>query len=130
MPNYMHGKAVNSIGAVCGADQRDAITMITEDGHLVNCPDCIDLADIEAVPDDAHSGDPDIIARIRQARAGQWVKIDGVVIDMTTANAILTIYDKVNDANKAKIAAMDIVTMVEFTWKLIAKVSNGKGGAN
>jgi hypothetical protein len=118
MGTYTHAKAVHHPGPVCGADD-GPITRLTEDGHLVTCPDCPNLAEIEALPDDATAGDPRVIELLREAAHGQWRKIDGVVVDMTTAAAILTVYHALKPGTRAKLAAMRIDRMADVAWRLL-----------
>jgi hypothetical protein len=50
----------------------------------------------------------------------QYGKIDGSTIDVTTANAILTVVDGLKkDENKQKLLSMPIKQMVAAVWKLI-----------
>lgn len=121
-PGYTHAKAVRSLGTVCGADD-GPLTRITEDPHSVDCPDCPDLAEIEAMPDDATSGAPAIIATLREVRAGQWRKIDGVVLDMSTANVILTVYEAAGETGRAKLVAMPMAQMAAVCWRIVGKYS-------
>jgi hypothetical protein len=120
---YTHGKATRSPGPVCGADD-GPLTRITDEIHLIDCPDCIDYADIEAVPDDASNGDPHVITLLRDAARGQWRKISGVVVDATTAHAILTVYDALSPANQARLAAMPIARMATIAWQLLRPKGN------
>jgi hypothetical protein len=115
---YMHAKAVHHTGPVCGADD-GPLTRVTEDPHLVTCPDCPDLAWIEALPDDATAGDPRVIEPLREAARGAFRKIDGVVVDATTAAAILTVYDACKPTSRAKLAALRIDRMAEVAWRLL-----------
>lgn len=117
-PACTHAKAIHHDGAVCGADDGPA-TRVTEDIHLVSCPDCPDLAWIEASPDDATAGDPRVIELLREAGRGEFRKIDGVVVDGTTAAAILTVYDALKPATRAKLAALCIDPMAEVAWRLL-----------
>lgn len=50
----------------------------------------------------------------------QNAKVDGVTIDATTARAIITIYDALNEDTRAKYAAMDIGKMARVAWKLVS----------
>ncbi|MER7273513.1 hypothetical protein ABT369_03555 [Dactylosporangium sp. NPDC000244] len=121
-PGYTHMKAVRSVGPVCGADD-GPLTRITEDPHCVTCPDCPDLAEIEAMPDDATSGGPEIINVLRAARSGQWRKVDGVVLDMSTANVILTVYEAAGEAGRAKLVALPIAKMAAVCWRIVGQHS-------
>lgn len=118
VPAYTHAKAVHHTGSVCGAHDAP-LTRITDDPHLVTCPDCPDLAWIEALPDDATAGDPQVIELLREAARGAFRKIDGVVVDATTAAAILTVYDALTPARRAKLAAMRIDRMAQVAWRLL-----------
>jgi hypothetical protein len=40
---------------------------------------------------------------------------------MQTANAILTVYDKVNDANKKKMEKMPVAKLASAVWKILGK---------
>ncbi|MDG4790197.1 hypothetical protein O7626_30470 [Micromonospora sp. WMMD1102] len=95
------------------------MTRITEDPHLVDCPDCEGLAEIDALPDDAAAGDPRVIELLREAKRGNFRKIDGVVVDATTAAAILTVYDAIKPATRAKLAALPIHLMAQAAWRAL-----------
>lgn len=115
---YTHAKAVHHPGPVCRADDGPA-TRVTAGPHLVDCADCPDLAWIEALPDDASSGDPQVIESLREAKRGALRKIDGVVVDATTAAAILTVYEAVKPATRAKLAALPLDRMAQVAWRLL-----------
>ncbi|WP_213454673.1 hypothetical protein [Rhizomonospora bruguierae] len=117
-PLATHGKARRRPGPVCGADD-GPLTRVTEDPHLVNCPDCEGHADIEALPDDATAGDPRVIELLREAKHGKFRKIDGVPVDATTAAAILTVYHVLKPATRAKFAALPLSRMAEVAWRLL-----------
>lgn len=118
-PAFTHAKAHRRLGPVCGADD-GPLTRITEDPHLVNCPDCEGLAEIDALPDDATAGDPHVIELLREAKRGAFRKIDGVVVDATTAAAILTVYDALKKpATRAKLAALPLHRMADVAWRLL-----------
>lgn len=118
MPGCTHAKAVHRSGPVCGADDGPN-TRVTEGPHLVTCPDCPDLAWIETLPDDATAGDPRVIELLREVARGAFRKIDGVAVDATTATAILTVYDALIPAGRAKLAAMRIDRMAQVAWRLL-----------
>jgi hypothetical protein len=59
----------------------------------------------------------DIVAN-KQAK-----KISGVMVDMFTASAISQIYDKVNDANKAKMDKLPIVKLADVAMKMMKRES-------
>lgn len=51
--------------------------------------------------------------------AGQYAKIDGFMVDLFSASAIVKVYDAVNDANKAKFSALPIGKMASVAMKLL-----------
>lgn len=58
--------------------------------------------------------------RLRQiVKEHQYQKIEGVLVDVVTANAILTIYDAINETNKAKFIALPIDKMASVAWKFL-----------
>lgn len=96
---------------MCGAADVP-LSRVTEDPHLVTCPDCESLAEIEALPDDATAGDSRVIELLREAKGGNFRKIDGVVVDATTAAAI-------KPATQAKLAALPIHLMAKAAWRVL-----------
>ena len=46
-------------------------------------------------------------------------QIDGMYMDMTTANAIMTVYKALNTRNKKKFEELPLKKMVDVTWKLV-----------
>jgi len=117
-PTFTQATAVHHPGPVCGAGNGPA-TRVTDDRHLVDCPDCSELAWIEALPDDATAGDPRVIELLREVTRGAFRKIDGVVVDAATAAAILTVYDAIKPATRAKLAALPIDRMAQVAWRLL-----------
>jgi len=117
-PALTHAKALHHLGPVCGADEQP-LTRVTEDPHLVTCLDCPDLAWIEALPDDASAGNPRVIELLREAARGHTCKIDGVIVDATTATAILTVHDAVKPATRTKLAALRIDQMTQLAWQVL-----------
>lgn len=55
----------------------------------------------------------------------QAEKIDGMLVDGTTAQIVIAIYDNLNEQNKARLAAMPIGLMCAFSLKLYGKVRRG-----
>ncbi len=41
------------------------------------------------------------------------------IIDATTANVIITVYDALNETNKKKFASMTYQRMADIAWKLV-----------
>lgn len=46
-------------------------------------------------------------------------KVGGVMLDMFTASMIISVYDKVNDANKKKMENSNIETLVHIAQKVM-----------
>jgi hypothetical protein len=115
---WTHAQAVHNPGAVCGTDNEQT-TKISDDPNLIDCPDCIGWADIEALPDDATQGGPRVIELLRQAAGGAFRKIDGVPVDATTATAILTVYQAASPTTRTKIAAMRVDRMAALAWRIL-----------
>lgn len=115
---YTHAKATQHPGSVCGADDGPA-TRVSAEPLQITCPDCPDLVWIEQLPDDASAGDPRVIEVLREVARGHMRKIDGVIVDATTAAAILTVYDALKPPTRVKLAALDIARMAQVAWKLL-----------
>lgn len=52
----------------------------------------------------------------------QAEKIDGVLVDMFTASAVMKVYNAVNDNNKAKMNDMGPVQLANLAFKIMEKV--------
>ena len=122
--NFTHGCSTRHDGAVCGAD--GAGTRVTDEPSLVTCPDCPDAAEIELLPDDAVTGDPHIMQAIREARDGQTRKIDGVFVDATTAEAIITVYEAATPRTQTKIASLPLTLMTRLAWDILRTEAEGE----
>ncbi|MEU8663325.1 hypothetical protein [Actinoplanes philippinensis] len=119
-----HGRSTRHPGAACGADDGPG-TRVTDEPSLVTCPDCPDAAETELIPDDASTGDPHLMQTLREAAAGHTRKIDGVVVDATTASAILTVYDAATPKTQAKIASLPLTLMVSLAWNILNAERDG-----
>ncbi|BCJ51799.1 hypothetical protein Asp14428_32740 [Actinoplanes sp. NBRC 14428] len=122
---WTHGRSTRHSGAACGATSAQA--RITDEAHLVTCPDCPDAAEAETIPDDATTGDPHLIETLRDARDGHTHKIDGVVLDAATAHAILTVYDAATPKTKAKIAGPPLTVMTSLAWNILRADTEKEG---
>lgn len=61
-----------------------------------------------------------IIEQLREiVKEHQYKKIDGVIVDVMTASAILKVYDNINEVNQAKFSALPITKMASVAWQLI-----------
>jgi hypothetical protein len=59
------------------------------------------------------------IAAIRAiVTAGQYAKVNGIMVDLFSASAIISVYDAVNDENKARYAKLSIHSMAKLAFKL------------
>lgn len=80
-------------------------------------------ADAQSWPNVKCPTDPEakiaLVRDILDKRGAQ--KVDGIFIDMQTANAIITVYDALNDKNKAKMASFHIARMGKIAWDLMGK---------
>lgn len=114
---WTHGRSMRHSGAVCGDNTAQA--RLTDEAHLVTCPHCPDAAEAKAIPDDATTGDPHLIDMLRDARDGHTRTIDGVIVDATTANAILTVYDAATPKTKVKIAGLPLTVMASLAWNIL-----------
>lgn len=114
---WTHGRSTKHSGAVCGDTSAQA--RVTDEAHLVTCPDCTDATELETIPDDATTGDPHIIQTLRDARDGHTRKIDGVIVDATTAHAILTVYAAATPKTKTKIARLPLTVMASLAWNIL-----------
>lgn len=48
-----------------------------------------------------------------------YAKIDGCGVDLTTAHAIVTVYDALSETNRAKYAALRVDKMARLAWKFV-----------
>jgi hypothetical protein len=56
----------------------------------------------------------------------QYAKIDGMMVDLFSASAIVSVFDAISPANQAKYAAMPVSQMASIAFKLLKK-DNPKG---
>ena len=49
----------------------------------------------------------------------QHQKIDGVLVDMQTANVILKVWDALNSSNRKKFEKLSVQKMANVAWKLV-----------
>lgn len=50
----------------------------------------------------------------------QYAKIDGIMVDLFSASAIISVYNAIGDENKVKFASMPIQRMKTIAFKLCA----------
>lgn len=111
---WTHARSTRHSGAVCCDTSAQA--RVTDEAHLVTCPDA---AEAEAIPDDASTGDPHLIQTLREAKAGHTRQVDGVIVDATTAHAILTVYDAATPKTKTKIVGLPLTVMTSLAWNIL-----------
>jgi len=56
---------------------------------------------------------------------GQYERIEGSIVDGTTAQTVLQVYDKLPSHLQLKLSSHPMTKMVDLTWKIINK-SKGK----
>ena len=122
---WVHGRSLRHCSAVCGDTSTQ--TRVTDEAHLITCPDCPDAAELETIPEDATTGDPHLIDMLRDARDGHTRRIDGVIVDATTAHAILTVYDAATPKTKAKIAGLPLTLMASLAWNILSADADAGG---
>jgi hypothetical protein len=60
------------------------------------------------------------IEALRTIVAGGTAKVDGIALDATTANMLVTVYDALrSDANKAKFETIPLRKLIDFGWKQV-----------
>ena len=60
------------------------------------------------------------IAAIRQiVERSQYAKVDGCMIDLFSASAIIKVYDALNETNRSKFAGMPAPAMADMAFKLL-----------
>jgi len=71
-------------------------------------------SDIKESVNEANIKDIEQVLKKKSAK-----KIDGMYMDMTTANAIMTVYKALGQSNKKKFAKLPLKKMVSVAWKLV-----------
>ena len=51
-----------------------------------------------------------------------YAKIDGTMIDLTSASAIMAVYNNLNDVNKVKFSSLTAYKMADLAYKILSKV--------
>lgn len=63
----------------------------------------------------------EIIAACREIVAnGQYAKINGQMVDLFTASAIVKVFDAVNDSNKAKLRTLTVERLARVSMQMVA----------
>jgi hypothetical protein len=67
----------------------------------------------------------DSIERINAVRQivtnSQYAKIDGIMLDLFSASAIIKVYDAINEANQIKYRSLPVYKMADIAFKLMSK---------
>jgi hypothetical protein len=114
---FTHPNATGRPRPVCGTDEPSPAP--SDAPHTGDRPDGEIRPEVEAASDDAVSGDPHVIEVLHRVAHGHMGKIDGMLVDATTATAILTVYHALNPVNRAKLAGIRIDRMADVAWKLL-----------
>jgi hypothetical protein len=51
----------------------------------------------------------------------QYAKIDGIMLDLFSASAIIKVYDNINEANQIKYRELPVYKMADIAFKLMSK---------
>ncbi|QWF78749.1 hypothetical protein [Amycolatopsis sp. CA-230715] len=124
----VHFESPQSPGSAACAS-RAADPEVTANPRAVNCWPCRETEDWRSWMDEALFADelreatetePDKIVILREVR-DKFVgrKIEGVVLDPQTANAIITVYEMLKPELRAKFVARPILVMARVAWKLV-----------
>ena len=53
-------------------------------------------------------------------------EIDGVLLDAQTANLIVNVYEKITEAQRAKLDALSLERVAALCWKLVHHTARGE----
>lgn len=67
------------------------------------------------------TGDQRIAAIRRIVERKQYAKVDGVMVDLFSASAIVQVFDAISEANRAKFTALPVAKMADVAFKVIKK---------
>ena len=97
-------------------EEEEKVEEANEGGEGVH--DILNLPEPEAVE---ASGNPKVDALRQIVADKQYAKVDGVSIDLTTANLLLQILDALSPANKENYLGKPIEQMVSIAYKILGK---------
>jgi len=97
-------------------EEEEKVEEANEGGEGVH--DILNLPEPEAVES---SGNPKVDALRQIVADKQYAKVDGVSIDLTTANLLLQILDALSPANKENFLGKPIEQMVSIAYKILGK---------
>lgn len=81
-----------------------------------------DLSNAKSVKREAvtESRDPKTIEKLRKIVDDKSMgKVDGTRVDLTTANAVVKVYDNLSGGNQKKFGELPLDKMINVTWKLV-----------
>ncbi len=78
---------------------------------------CEDCDWLESMPS---SGDSRIETLRRILADHQFEKIDGFIVDATTASLLVQVYDSLNAANQARFEDLPLMRLVDFAWSQVS----------
>jgi len=61
-------------------------------------------------------------------REKQYATVDGILLDATSANALVQAYDGLNPENRAKLESMSLDRAMSIVWKLFSKTGSDESG--
>lgn len=97
-------------------EEEEKVEEANEGGEGVH--DILNLPEPEAVES---SGNPKVDALRQIVADKQYAKVDGVSVDLTTANLLLQILDALSPANKENFLGKPIEQMVSIAYKILGK---------
>lgn len=97
--------------------QRGAVRELVRRG-FINSEDYVD-------PDSVADAKPSpFIETCRRIVANQTAeKFDGIIIDMQSANAVVTVHDALGPERRVKFTSLNPIRAVEIAWKLISRAT-------
>lgn len=61
-----------------------------------------------------------VIAACRKIKeTASYAKVNGVTVDLFSANAIVAVYDALNEANRAKFLALPVTKMAKLAFQFV-----------
>ena len=113
---YDDHKDLKKAGGDPEEEEKEKVKEANEGGEGVH--DILNLPEPEAVDP---SGDPKVDALRQIVADKQFAKVDGVDIDLTTANLLLQIIDALSPTNRENFLSKPIEQMVNIAYKILGK---------
>lgn len=119
--------------AVCGIPADQVTRWETEDPPRSEyaCEDCLTLLEDAARPDDYNHppGDATLIDSLRKIVAErQHAKIDGVLIDLWSAEVTVTIWDRLKDRHRQRLLTLPSHQLILRCVAIYSSVTDKAGG--